>query len=171
MTDDNWGSWDDDEDDASHSIGDDESIESDLDALPDDVLSETADLDDDGVSEERDVAGDGEHDPGHTTLTNPPGTVSVTVDLDGRVHRFELAPETARMSEQQLAEEIRIIADLARQQVRSEVREFAVEAARFSGLDPVSMGESLGKIGMPSQTEYEAMRSHILATRYYGASD
>lgn len=172
MTDDNWGSWDGDEDDAYHSVGgDDEVMASDLDALPDYVPSETTDLAGDGSSEPGEVDAGGEEDPGLTTLTNPPGTVAVTVNLDGRVHHFDLAPETARMSEQDLAEEIRIIADLARQQVRSEVREFAVEAARFTGLDPVSMGESLGKIGMPSQTEYEATRSQIFATRYYGATD
>lgn len=171
MTDDSWGSWDD-EDDASQSTGgDDDSMESDLDALPDYVPPETADLGGDDLSKAHGIESDGKEDPGLTTLTNPPGTVAVTVNLDGRVHHFELAPETARMSEQQLAEEIRIIADLARQQVRSEVREFAVEAARFTGLDPVSMGESLGKIGMPSQMEYEAMRSQVLATRYYGATE
>lgn len=171
MSDDSWGSWGDDEDDAFQSIGGDEAMASDLDALPDYAPSEIADPDRDSLSEAREIGADGEEDPGLTTLTNPPGTVAVTVNFDGRVHHFELAPETARMTEQQLAEEIRVVADLARQQVRSEVREFAVEAARFTGLDPVSMGESLGNIGMPSQTEYEAMRSQILATRYYGATD
>ncbi|MEN3221222.1 hypothetical protein PUR22_10290 [Mycolicibacterium porcinum] len=172
MTDGSWGSWDDNEEGVSHSIGgDDEATASGLDALSDYVPSDAIELDGDGLPEDREIGADDEGYPGLTTLTNPPGTVAVTVNFDGRVHRFELAPETARMSEQQLAEEIRVIADLARQQVRSEVREFAVEAARFTGLDPVSMGESLGKIGMPSHMEYEAMRSQILSTRYYGATD
>lgn len=171
MTDDSWGSWDD-EDDDSHSISDedeDEDLTSDLDALSDYVPSQATDPDGEGLFEAREAGAD--EDPGLTTVSNPPGTVTVTVNVDGRVHHIELAPETARMPEQQLAEEIRIIADLARQQVRSEVREFAVEAARFTGLDPVSMGESLGKIGMPSPSEYETLRSQIFAARYYGGTD
>ena len=39
------------------------------------------------------------------TVANPPGTVSVTSFLDGRISRIELHPRAARMSEAQLAEE------------------------------------------------------------------
>jgi hypothetical protein len=48
------------------------------------------------------------------TVTNPPGTVSVSSLLDGRIQQIDLAPSVSTMTESQLAEEIRVIADLAR---------------------------------------------------------
>jgi hypothetical protein len=48
------------------------------------------------------------------TVTNPPGTVSVSSLLDGRIQQIDLAPSVTTMTESQLAEEIRVIADLAR---------------------------------------------------------
>ena len=48
------------------------------------------------------------------TVTNPPGTVSVSSLMDGRIQQIDLAPSVTTMTEAQLAEEIRVIADLAR---------------------------------------------------------
>ena len=48
------------------------------------------------------------------TVTNPPGTVSVSSLIDGRIQQIDLAPSVTTMTEAQLAEEIRVIADLAR---------------------------------------------------------
>ena len=48
------------------------------------------------------------------TVTNPPGTVSVSSLMDGRIQQIDLAPSVTAMTEPQLAEEIRVIADLAR---------------------------------------------------------
>ena len=48
------------------------------------------------------------------TVTNPPGTVSVSSLMDGRIQQIDLAPSVITMTESQLAEEIRVIADLAR---------------------------------------------------------
>jgi hypothetical protein len=48
------------------------------------------------------------------TVTNPPGTVSVSSLMDGRIQQIDLAPSVTTMTESQLAEEIRVIADLAR---------------------------------------------------------
>ncbi|MEX0581085.1 MAG: YbaB/EbfC family DNA-binding protein [Mycobacterium sp.] len=48
------------------------------------------------------------------TVTNPPGTVSVSSLMDGRIQQIDLAPAVSTMTESQLAEEIRVIADLAR---------------------------------------------------------
>ena len=48
------------------------------------------------------------------TVTNPPGTVSVSSLMDGRIQQIDLAPSVTAMTESQLAEEIRVIADLAR---------------------------------------------------------
>ena len=48
------------------------------------------------------------------TVTNPPGTVSVSSLMDGRIQQIDLAPSVSAMTESQLAEEIRVIAELAR---------------------------------------------------------
>jgi hypothetical protein len=48
------------------------------------------------------------------TVTNPPGTVSVSSLMDGRIQQIDLAPSVTTMTESQLAEEIRVIAELAR---------------------------------------------------------
>jgi hypothetical protein len=48
------------------------------------------------------------------TVTNPPGTVSVSSLMDGRIQQIDLAPSVTTMTESHLAEEIRVIADLAR---------------------------------------------------------
>lgn len=47
------------------------------------------------------------------TVTNPPGTVTVAAYLDGRVHQIALSPKVVNMTERELADEIRVIADLA----------------------------------------------------------
>lgn len=53
------------------------------------------------------------------SVTNPPGTVTVTAFMDGRVSRIELSPRVTRMSESQLAEEVVVLARLATQDARS----------------------------------------------------
>lgn len=53
------------------------------------------------------------------TVTNPPRTVSVSTLMDGRIDHVELSARVAWMSESQLASEILVIADLARQKAQS----------------------------------------------------
>ncbi|HTX96062.1 MAG TPA: hypothetical protein VME67_15075 [Mycobacterium sp.] len=50
------------------------------------------------------------------TVTNPPGTVSVSALLDGSTDHVELSPKVTGMTEDELAEEILVIARLARHQ-------------------------------------------------------
>lgn len=49
------------------------------------------------------------------TVTNPQGSVSVSTLMDGRIQHVELTDKATSMSEAQLADEIFVIADLARQ--------------------------------------------------------
>ena len=49
------------------------------------------------------------------TITNPPGTVSATAALDGRIQQIELSPKVTAMTESQVAEEVTVLAGLARQ--------------------------------------------------------
>src|SRR5262249_23255300 len=53
------------------------------------------------------------------TVTNPQGSVSVTAMMGGIIQRVTLSDKATSMSEAQLAEEIFVIADLARQKARA----------------------------------------------------
>lgn len=64
------------------------------------------------------------------TVTNPPGTVTVTTYLDGRVAHVDLSPQAAAMSETGLADEIVVIAGLATQDARSAQYTFMVDGMR-----------------------------------------
>lgn len=56
---------------------------------------------------------------GLVTVANSQGSVSVSADMGGRIHRVDLSAGATSMGEQQLAEEILVIANLARQRARS----------------------------------------------------
>jgi len=117
------------------------------------------------------VSGD-EHLPLWSSVTNPPGTVTVTVFPDGRIRSIALSPGVVRMSERQLEDEIQVVADLAWRHARSEVHEFAVEVARRTGFNDSEMGHHLAKnAGLPSRADVEALKSQIFSTRYYGDTD
>jgi hypothetical protein len=101
------------------------------------------------------------------TVTNPPGTVSVTVHLNGQIHHVELTPAVERMTEQELAEEVRVIAELARQRARSELHAFLIEGVRIMGDDPAAMRDSLiRELDMPTPEQAAATAAHVLRTRY-----
>lgn len=101
------------------------------------------------------------------TVTNPPGTVSVTVYLNGRIQHVELTPDVARMTEQELAEEVRVIAELARQRARSELHAFLIEGVRMMGHDPAAMRDSLiRELDMPTPEQAAATAAHVFNTRY-----
>lgn len=62
------------------------------------------------------------------TVTNPQGSVSVTALMDGRVQNITITDKASSMSETALAEEIFVIADLARQKARAAQHTFMVES-------------------------------------------
>ncbi|SDE66744.1 hypothetical protein SAMN04488581_4492 [Mycolicibacterium neoaurum] len=105
------------------------------------------------------------------TVTNPPGTVTVSALLDGRIHRIELSPEaTAEAdSEAQLAAEIVVIADLAHQQARSAQFSYVLEGMQDHGHDAAETRDFLTRsVGLPSPEQADAARAQIFATRYAG---
>ncbi len=53
------------------------------------------------------------------TATNPDGTVSVTALMGGQILRVDLSPQMTTMTESELAEEITVIASLARRQAQA----------------------------------------------------
>lgn len=101
------------------------------------------------------------------TVSNPARTVSVTVCLDGRVDHVELAPKVTDMTERELAEEITVIADLARQKARSQLHTLIVEGVRVMGYDPAIMRDGLRReLDMPTPEEAAASAAEVFASRY-----
>lgn len=106
------------------------------------------------------------------TLTNPPGTVTVTTFMDGRVHQIDLSPKVTTMTETHLAEEIVVIAGLATQDARSAQYAFMLEGMRQQGHDNVVTRDFLARdLDLPSPEEAEAARAQVFATRYAGDHD
>lgn len=105
------------------------------------------------------------------TVTNPPGTVTVSAALDGRIHRIELSPEATADAdtEDQLAAEIVVIADLATQQARSAQFSYVLEGMQHHGHDTVDTRDFLTRsVGLPSPEDARAAQAHVFSTRYAG---
>jgi hypothetical protein len=101
------------------------------------------------------------------TVTNPPGTVAVTAYLNGCVQRVDLAPNVSDMTERQLAEEIQVIADLARRKARSVMHAFLVEGMRRMGYDTAGLSAGLTRdMDMPTPEQAAEVTAHVFATRY-----
>lgn len=106
------------------------------------------------------------------TVTNPPQTVTVTALMDGRIHRVRLAPRVTNMTEVELAEEILVIAGLARQDGRSAQYDVMYSGLRDLGHDRAEAKDFLSRsLDLPSPEEAAATRAHIFATRYSGEVD
>ncbi|KUI27946.1 secretion protein EspD [Mycobacterium sp. IS-1496] len=106
------------------------------------------------------------------SVTNPPGTVTVTSHLDGRVQRIDLSPRVAHMSETELAEEIVVIAGLAAQDAKSAQYEYMLDGMREQGHDDPATRDFLQRdLELPSPEEARARRAEIFATRYAGSHE
>lgn len=134
------------------------SDDSDLDALGGYVA-------DDGVP----VPRDGELPAPLFTVTNPPGTVTVTTFMDGRVHQIDLSPKVTTLTESMLAEEIVLIARLATQAARAAQYSFMLEGMRHQGHDNVATRDFLQRdLDLPSPEQAIAARAAVFAERYAG---
>lgn len=166
MVDGTWRPWDDDSDDD----GDDDL--SGLEAFDEYIPAPAVDSDE--VEEPGVAEADEQQQPSSPlyTVTNPPGTVSVTVYLNGRIHHVELAAKVTDMSERELADEIRVIADLARQRARSELHTLIIEGVRVMGYDPAAMRDGLSReMDMPTPEEAAAKLAGVFSTRYSADQD
>lgn len=106
------------------------------------------------------------------TVTNPPGTVTVSAFFDGRVQRIELSPEAATESEEQLAAEIVVIAGLATQRAKAAQFSYMLEGMQDHGHDTVDTRDFLNRsVGLPSPEETDAAQAKVFATRYAGEHD
>ncbi|TFV54355.1 YbaB/EbfC family DNA-binding protein [Mycobacterium sp. PS03-16] len=101
------------------------------------------------------------------TVTNPPGTVTVTTHLDGGVQHIALTPRVTNMSETELAEEIVVIAGLATQDARSAQYEVMLDGMRRQGHDDPATRDFLQRdLDLPTPEEAQARRAEVFTTRY-----
>jgi hypothetical protein len=101
------------------------------------------------------------------TITNPPGTVSATAALDGRIQQIELSPKVTAMTESQVAEEVTVLAGLARQRARAGQHALIVEFMRRLGHDRVATAGFLEhELGLPSPATARDEVAQVFATRY-----
>lgn len=106
------------------------------------------------------------------TVSNPPGTVTVSAFMDGRVRRVELAREVTTMSESDLAEEIVVIAGLATQDARAAQYEYVLDGMRQQGHDDVATRDFLTRdLELPSPEDARAARAQVFTMRYAGDHD
>ena len=103
------------------------------------------------------------------TVGNPPGTVTVTTFLDGRVHRVDLAPPAATMAESALADEIVVIAALATQDARSAQYTVMLDGMREHGHDNAATRDFLNRdLDLPTPEQAAAARIELFTNRYAG---
>lgn len=117
------------------------------------------------------------------TVINPPETVSVSALMDGRTERVRLLPKATNMTESELADEILVLADLARQnglagqhtylhsylQDNPVLEETLSESGELGelGLDVAAVGELMDTFRpLPTPEQADAAQAEVFATRY-----
>ena len=132
------------------------------------------------VESDLDALGDYAEDPAEDddlpvpvfAVTNPPGTVTVTAFLDGRVKQVDLSPKVTEMTEADLADEIVVIAGLATADARSAQYAYMLEGMRHQGHDDVATRDFLARdLDLPTPDETKAARAQLFSTRYAGDHD
>lgn len=104
------------------------------------------------------------------TVTNPEGTVSVTAYLTGPLKRVDLDPAVVRMTERELAEEIRVLAELAQLKARSVMHAFLLEGLTRMGHDRAEWSSILSHaIQLPSPERAAENMAEVFAARYRDA--
>ncbi|ULP40945.1 hypothetical protein [Mycobacterium lentiflavum] len=117
-------------------------------------------------------AGDDDDAMPTAKVTNPPESVSVTATMDGRISLVELSADAGKMTESQLAEEILVIADLARQRALSIQHSFVLDAFRHLGVtdheeqELISEGLETGMAQLRSPDQAIRAQADVFATRY-----
>lgn len=106
------------------------------------------------------------------TVTNPPGTVSVSAFLDGRISRIELSEKAGGLTESVLADEVVVVAGLAARDAQSAQYASMLEGMREQGHDDAATRDFLTRdLGLPSPEQARAERARVFSTRYAGDHD
>jgi hypothetical protein len=137
------------------------------DALPED--DNLAALGEYGADDSVQDAGDTGPQSPLFTVTNPPGTVTVTTYLNGRVQQVELSPSVTKMTETQLAQEIITVAAIAATKARAALHTFVAGLLRLQGMDSASAADFVAhRLSLPTPERAAAAEAEFIA-RY--ASD
>jgi hypothetical protein len=107
------------------------------------------------------------------TVTNPPETVSVSALIDGSTERIELSAKVASMTESELADEIVVLADLARQKGLAGQHAVLFEGMSEMGADDTAAVRDLLENGLDlsSPEQFAAAEAKVFATRYVTDND
>lgn len=111
------------------------------------------------------------------TVTNPPETVSVVALIDGRTQRIKLSPTASKLTESELAEEIIVLAQLARKKGLAGQRTYVMESASDNeglqqlsdaGFDSTQLLRDFVETGMqlPTEEQADAEQAEVFAARY-----
>jgi hypothetical protein len=116
-------------------------------------------------------AGDGDEDKEVVQLFrvgNPPETVWVSTAMGGRIQRIELSPNVASMTESELADEILVVADLARQKGLAGQHTYMFEVIQALGIDDAEAARELLEEGLDlsSPEQAEEAQAEVFSTRY-----
>jgi hypothetical protein len=101
-------------------------------------------------------AGDGGMNP--FTVANPAGTVWVSAGISGTTLRVELSPTVVGMTEATLAEEVRVLADLAR---------LKGQAGQLTVLLNAGVADA-DDMDLPTTDQAAAAQAAVFAARYGG---
>jgi hypothetical protein len=100
------------------------------------------------------------------TVTNPPGTVSATATLGGRIDHIDIF-DVSEFSEAQLADEIVSLVELARAKAQAAQHAVTVHLMRGLGHDRVETSSYLEhSIGLPAPDAVDARTAEVFAARY-----
>ncbi|GAB7144211.1 DUF2694 domain-containing protein [Mycobacterium riyadhense] len=154
--------------------GDGPAQESSLDALGDYAPAEPVEADDAGGdldSLHRLTEPEEEAELELFTVTNPQGSVSVTALMGGIIQQVTVTDKASSMSESGLAEEIFVIADLARQKARAAQHTFMFQTmSEITGEDTdesALLREFVGMtLNLPTPEQAAAAEAEVFATRY-----
>jgi len=101
------------------------------------------------------------------SVTNPPGTLTVTAFLDGGIQSVEISPSVTGMTESELAQELLAIAKVAAMKARAGQYEFLLEATPQEAGEREFLGEFLQHgVGLPTpeqaaQVEAEFVQRYL----------
>lgn len=133
----------------------------------------------DASTEPEEEEADGEEEAGVQlfSVVNPSDSVLVSALMDGRTQRVKLSPEALKQTESELAQEIIILAELARQKGLAGQRTYLLENAaqteglqvvRDFGLDSKEILQAFMDSGMqlPTPEQAEDAQAEVFAARY-----
>jgi hypothetical protein len=106
------------------------------------------------------------------TVTNPPGTVSVTSNVSGTIQKIDLSEELANMTESELEKEIITLADLAQKQAAGVRHAWLRAGFEAVGTDGSPMAtDLLEALQLPSPEQADAVQATVFAARYAQAGE